>query len=91
MTKIKFCGLFCVPDIEAANTLLPDYAGFVFVPQSRRYVTQETARKFRTMLDSRIQTVGVFADEKPEIMAQLANQQIIHMIQLHGQETSQTI
>ena len=80
MTKIKFCGLFCVPDIEAANTLLPDYAGFVFVPQSRRYVTQETARKFRTMLDSRIQTVGVFADEKPEIMAQLANQQIIHMI-----------
>lgn len=91
MTKIKFCGLSCVQDIEAANTLLPDYAGFVFVPQSKRYVTQETARKFRAMLDPRIQTVGVFADERPETMAHLANQQIIHMIQLHGQETGQTI
>ena len=93
MTKIKFCGLFCVPDIEAANTLLPDYAGFVFVPQSRRYVTQKTVTaKSNHAGFQKIQTVGVFADEKPEIMAQLANQQIlIHMIQLHGQETSQTI
>lgn len=91
MTKIKFCGLSCPEDIEAVNTLLPDYIGFVFVPQSRRYVTPEAAQKLKTRLDPRIRTAGVFSNEKPELMAQLANQKIIHMIQLHGQENAQTI
>lgn len=91
MTKIKFCGLSCLEDIEAVNTLLPDYIGFVFVPQSRRYVTPETAEKLRVRLNPQIQAVGVFLNEKPEMMAELANQNIIHMIQLHGQETEQTI
>ena len=91
MTKIKFCGLSCFQDIEIANTLLPDYIGFVFVPQSRRYVTPEMAKKLKVRLNPRIQAAGVFLNEKPEIMAELANQNIIHMIQLHGQETEQTI
>lgn len=91
MTKIKFCGLSYFQDIEIANTLLPDYIGFVFVPQSRRYVTPEMAEKLKVRLNPKIQAVGVFLNEKPEIMAELANQNIIHMIQLHGQETEQTI
>lgn len=91
MTKIKFCGLSCLQDIEIANTLLPDYIGFVFVPQSRRYVTPEMAEKLKVRLNPKIQAVGVFLNEKPEMMAELANQNIIHMIQLHGQETEQTI
>lgn len=91
MTKIKFCGLSCPQDIQAANRLLPDYIGFVFVPESRRFVTQETAWRLKEMLDPRIQAVGVFADESPKVMARLANQKLIHMIQLHGQETDQAI
>lgn len=91
MTRIKFCGLSCFQDIEIANTLLPDYIGFVFVPQSRRYVTPEMAEKLKARLSPRIQAAGVFLNEELEIMAELANQNIIHMIQLHGQETEQTI
>ena len=91
MTRIKFCGLSCFQDIEIANTLLPDYIGFVFVPQSRRYVTPEMAEKLKARLSPRIQAAGVFLNDEPEIMAELANQNIIHMIQLHGQETEQTI
>ena len=91
MTRIKFCGLSCFQDIEIANTLLPDYIGFVFVPQSIRYVTPEMAEKLKARLSPRIQAAGVFLNEEPEIMAELANQNIIHMIQLHGQETEQTI
>ena len=30
MTKIKLCGLSRIEDIEAANTLKPDFIGFVF-------------------------------------------------------------
>ena len=91
MTKIKFCVLSFLEDIEAVNTLLPDYIGFVFVPQSRRYVTPEMAKKLKVRLNPKIQAVGVFLNEKPEIMAELANQNIIHMIQLHGKETELTI
>ena len=91
MTRIKFCGLSCFQDIEIANTLLPDYIGFVFVPQSRPYVAPEMAEKLKARLSPRIQAAGVFLNEEPEIMAELANQNIIHMIQLHGQETEQTI
>lgn len=38
MTKIKFCGLSRACDMKAANELMPDYIGFVFVPKSKRYV-----------------------------------------------------
>lgn len=91
MTKIKFCGLTSIQDIEASNLLLPDYIGFVFAPQSRRYITPDLAEKLKNRLDPRIWATGVFVNEKPEIMARLANEAVIHMIQLHGQETEQTI
>ena len=39
MTGIKFCGLKNPSDIEAANSLEPEYVGFVFAPKSRRFVT----------------------------------------------------
>ena len=37
MTKIKLCGLTRLCDIETANTLLPEFIGFVFAEKSRRY------------------------------------------------------
>ena len=30
MTRIKFCGLKRIEDIQTVNQLLPDYIGFVF-------------------------------------------------------------
>ena len=33
MTKVKICGLKRKEDIEFANILLPEYAGFVFAAQ----------------------------------------------------------
>ena len=85
-TKIKFCGLIRESDILAANTLLPDYIGFVFAPKSRRYVTPGQAEKLKKRLDSRIQAVGVFVNETPENIASLLNAGIIDIAQLHGQE-----
>ena len=43
MTRIKLCGLSRIRDIETANALAPDYVGFVFAENSRRYVTPEQA------------------------------------------------
>ncbi|MCD7828769.1 MAG: phosphoribosylanthranilate isomerase [Clostridiales bacterium] len=86
MTKIKFCGLTRACDIEYANALLPDYAGFVFFPKSKRYVNPDSAADLRKHLDSRITPVGVFVNEKPENIAYLINSGVIDIAQLHGDE-----
>ena len=58
MTKVKICGLKRKEDIEFANILLPEYAGFVFAA-SPRQVSAEQAAKLRAELDLRVRTVGV--------------------------------
>lgn len=86
MTKIKLCGLRRQEDIQAANELLPEYIGFVFAPKSRRYVSPEQAAALRKLLRPGITAVGVFVNETPETVAELLNQGIIDMAQLHGSE-----
>lgn len=91
MTKIKLCGLRRSDDIDYANALLPEYVGFVFSQKSSRYVTPQEACLLRQQLDERITSVGVFVDESPEVIANLLEQGIIGVAQLHGQETEETI
>lgn len=86
MTKIKLCGLTRPEDIAAANTLEPDFVGFVFAPKSRRCVTAEQAKALRNNLLPSIQAVGVFVDEEPEQVAALLEDGIIDLAQLHGRE-----
>lgn len=86
MTKIKLCGLKRACDMEWANELKPDYIGFVFARQSRRYVTKEKAEKLKGMLRKSIRAVGVFVDEEPEVIAELVEHGIIDVVQLHGNE-----
>ena len=91
MTKIKLCGLTRPCDIECVNELLPEYIGFVFAPKSRRYISPEKAEVLREHLDDRITPVGVFVDEKIEIIADLIKRKIIDIVQLHGNESEKYI
>ena len=91
MTKIKLCGLTRLSDIEAANELRPDYIGFVFAPKSRRYVTAEKAAELKRRLDPGIKAVGVFVNERPEVIAALLNSGTIDTAQLHGSESEEYI
>ena len=86
MTKIKLCGLTELCDIEAANSLTPEYIGFVFAKKSRRYVPPEKAAEFKERLATGIRSVGVFVNEAPETVAGLLEDGIIDMAQLHGSE-----
>lgn len=86
MTKIKICGLKRIEDIEAANELCPEYIGFVFADFSHRCVDKETAAKLKARLYPRIQAVGVFVDEDVSFVAELLNEKIIDIAQLHGTE-----
>lgn len=91
MTKIKLCGLKRLCDIEYVNELLPQYIGFVFAPKSKRCISPERAEALREHLDDRITPVGVFVDEKIEIIADFVKRKIIDAVQLHGNESEQYI
>lgn len=85
MKKVKICGLRRKEDILMANRLKPDYVGFVFADSSRK-VTKEEALELSGQLEKGISPVGVFVNEEPETVAQIANAGIIDLIQLHGDE-----
>lgn len=84
--KIKLCGLMRPSDVEVANLLQPDYVGFVFCQNSRRYVSLERARTLKELLHPDILAVGVFVDEKVETVAALLSAGVIDLAQLHGKE-----
>lgn len=87
MTRIKFCGLKTLDDIQAANKIAPEYIGFVFAPKSKRYVAPAQARQLRNALDRQIMAVGVFVNENVSNVAALLNDGTIDVAQLHGNET----
>ncbi|MDR2211281.1 MAG: phosphoribosylanthranilate isomerase [Spirochaetaceae bacterium] len=89
MAKIKICGLFRQEDICSVNEAAPDYAGFVFAPQSRRFIDPLRAANLREGLDPAIIPVGVFVRAKIEEITALYRDGIIAMVQLHGGETGE--
>ena len=88
MTKVKICGLKSEEDISCANSLKPDYVGFVFLQGRPRYISPEKAAHLRRLLDPSIPSVGVFVNEPIEHVVSLLQSGIIQFAQLHGQESS---
>ncbi|MER1953555.1 MAG: phosphoribosylanthranilate isomerase [Aerococcus urinaeequi] len=86
MVKVKICGLRRPEDIEAANAAKPDYVGFIFVPETKRYVNPDLAASFRRDLAADIQTVGVFVNAPIEEIVAICQAGTIDLVQLHGEE-----
>ncbi|MER2292992.1 MAG: phosphoribosylanthranilate isomerase [Aerococcus urinaeequi] len=86
MVKVKICGLRRPEDIEAANAAKPDYVGFIFVPETKRYVAPDLAASFRRDLAADIQTVGVFVNAPIEEIVAICQAGTIDLVQLHGEE-----
>lgn len=86
MTRVKLCGMMRPEDIQAVNEIKPEYIGFMFAKKSRRYVSKEQAKVLKEMLDPAVKAVGVFVNEPVENVADLLNEGIVDMAQLHGAE-----
>ena len=87
MPKVKICGLRTMEDIQAVNSCKPDFAGFIVeYPKSRRSITSDELKKLIRQLDSSICAVGVFVSAPFVLVADLLDQKVIQMAQLHGQE-----
>lgn len=88
--KIKICGIRRTEDVHFLNETLPDFTGFVFA-DTRRKVSREKAADLYRMLDRRIKVFGVFVNAPPEFITGFANDGVIDVIQLHGDETEEDI
>lgn len=86
MVKVKICGIKNLQDVQAVNKHKADFAGFVFYPLSKRYVSLIVARRLKAALNRHIKTVGVFVNAPVEEIAAAAELGIIDLVQLHGDE-----
>lgn len=86
MVKVKICGIKNLQDVQAVNKHKSDFAGFVFYPLSKRYVSLIVARRLKAALNRHIKTVGVFVNAPVEEIAAAAELGIIDLVQLHGDE-----
>lgn len=77
-------------DIEIVNRYNPDYIGFVFA-ESKRQIDFEQAAKLKKKLNNDILAVGVFVDSDIEDILYLIENDIIDMVQLHGNENKEFI
>jgi phosphoribosylanthranilate isomerase len=88
--KIKICGLKRMEDIRIINKYNPDYIGFVFA-ESKRQIDFEQAAKLKKELNNDMLAVGVFVDHDIEDILYLIENDIIDMVQLHGNENKESV
>lgn len=85
VVRVKICGIMDPAAALAAAEAGADAVGFVFAP-SRRQVTVEQARRIVAALPPFVTKVGVFVDEAPQRVRQIAEAVRLDAVQLHGGE-----
>ncbi|MFA9219313.1 MAG: phosphoribosylanthranilate isomerase [Sphingomonadaceae bacterium] len=86
-TRIKICGLTRPEDVAAAVAAGADAIGFVFYPNSPRYVTPQQAAALIASVPPFVTCTGLFVNASPEQVADTVRIAPLSLIQLHGDET----
>jgi len=86
MFRVKICGITNWTDARHAIEAGCDAIGFNFYPWSPRYVTPQAAEAIRRRLPREIAAVGVFVNEAPAAVSELADAIHLDYAQLHGEE-----
>ncbi|WP_373531521.1 N-(5'-phosphoribosyl)anthranilate isomerase [Vampirovibrio sp.] len=87
---VKICGITNVSDAMAAIQAGADWLGFIFVPDTPRFITVETAQAILQAVRSQsppTQCVGVFQNASAETIQAHWAALGLDQIQLHGDET----
>lgn len=87
MARIKICGLKRIEDVEYINALKPDFCGFILADGFKRSVDFDTAKALSKAVCSETIKVGVFVDDSLEKIQRFLDQDMIDIVQLHGNES----
>lgn len=88
--KVKVCGITVMEQAMQLADAEADYLGFIFYPRSARYVIGKIPASSLKMLPDSIKRVGVFVDESPQVVLQIAQEYSLDYVQLHGSEDVDT-
>jgi phosphoribosylanthranilate isomerase len=83
---VKICGITTEEDALLAVAMDADALGFIFAPSSRQ-VAVDHVRDIVRRLPPEVLTVGVFRDEVPKRVVDIAHRAGLRAAQLHGQES----
>ena len=87
MVKVKICGITNLEDALAAAEAGADALGFVFYPDSPRFIDPGNARAIIAKLPVFITSVGVFVDESEDLIRRIIREGGIQILQFHGSES----
>jgi phosphoribosylanthranilate isomerase len=85
MTWVKLCGTTDLHDAELSVAAGTDALGFIFAPSPRRIAIAEAAEIIARLPDG-IEKIGVFVNQTPAHVAEVAQQAGLSGVQLHGDE-----
>jgi indole-3-glycerol phosphate synthase/phosphoribosylanthranilate isomerase len=83
---IKVCGISNLEQAQLVAEFPVSYLGFIFAPNSKRYVSIETASEIVKHVEQ--QFVGVFVNQPLEQVVDYAHKLSLSAVQLHGQEST---
>jgi phosphoribosylanthranilate isomerase len=85
---VKICGITNEDDALLAVAMGADAVGFNFVQGSTRQIAAQVAYDITRRLPPEILTVGIFRDEHPKRVVDVAHRAGVKAVQLHGRETA---
>jgi len=91
MVRIKICGITSAADAQAAIDAGANLLGFNFYEKSPRHIGEEQAAQIRAELPKRVKTVGIFVNRLPADVITLRSSVGLDAVQLHGDETPETV
>lgn len=90
MFRIKICGLSGPEDARRVAEAGADAIGLNFYPKSLRYVSVEQAQSISAAASGLLK-VGLFVNERPEVICEVAITVGLDCVQLHGDEAVEVI
>ncbi len=88
-TRIKFCGITRLEDLQIAVDLGVDAIGLVFCPTSPRAINVQQARMLVDRCKPFITSVGLFMNQDAGTISSIIEKVPVDMLQFHGQESEQ--
>ena len=85
-TFVKICGITSLGDAREAVLAGANAIGFVFAPSPRR-VSAACVRAISARLHPAVRRIGVFVDDAPDRILEIAAEARLDGVQLHGNES----